>query len=352
MSIQDDFRLRLEQILGEPTAPFHETRVHARIREIARSSKRLRARADDFGNLLVAYGPGRPRLLFTGHTDHPALELDGENTATVRGGIRPSHLPGSHWRTFDAAVTAEVAGVIGKERPLRVRLRGAGKLRKGTPLILDVPAATLSRTKIRARAVDDLVAVAACLTAADRLEAVRWKGSVGFLFTRAEEVGFGGALAWARTTTYPRSTTIVNLEMSSALRHTPAGKGPILRVGDRMCTYSTDVTIALEQAAQGLEDFSYQRALMDGGACEATVFVRAGFNTGALCLPMKNAHNHLAKGGLGLEWVDARDAAGLVRWVVAFAQQNGRHVSETTLDKRLDALWKKHRTRLRRTRDG
>ena len=140
--------------------------------------------------------------------------------------------------------------------------------------------------------------------------------------------------------------------MSSALRHTPAGKGPILRVGDRMCTYSTDVTIALEQAARGLEDFPYQRALMDGGACEATVFVRAGFQTGALCLPLKNTHNHLAKGGLGLEWVDAADAAGMVRWIVAFAIRTGRPVDATSLDRRLDALWKKHRTRLRRTRDG
>ena len=40
---------------------------------------------------------------------------------------------------------------------------------------------------------------------------------------------------------------------------------------------------------------------MDGGACEATTFSMAGFQAGALCLPLKNTHNHKPGGGMGLE---------------------------------------------------
>ncbi|MHC4971650.1 MAG: hypothetical protein ACYTG3_04910 [Planctomycetota bacterium] len=353
MPLGDDFRRRLKEILSCPTAPFHEGQVHRAILDAVEASGRLRARSDALGNLEVVYGKGRPRLLFACHTDHPALEANGDGTATIRGGIRAKELRGTGLRPFDGPRAATVGGVVRNGRPGTVRLRGGRGLKKGTPLVLDLPAYRITKRHIRGRAVDDLVAVAACLAMLDRLEAARWRGSVGILFTRAEELGFVGALGWAGLGRYPRSTTLINLEMSSELPHTPQGEGPILRVGDRVATFTQGASIELEAAARALaakdRHFRYQRALMDGGGCEATVYVYRGFRTGALCLPLRNYHNHAARGGMGLEYVACDDAENLVRWMVEYARSFGRLDGCGRVERRLAALWRRHGARLART---
>ncbi|MHC4952378.1 MAG: M20/M25/M40 family metallo-hydrolase [Planctomycetota bacterium] len=347
---------RLREILSLPTAPFHEGAVHGRIREAVRASPHLRDRVDGHGNLEVVHGKGRPSLLFACHTDHPALEVDGPGTAVIVGGIRADALAGSHLVTFDGAVRPRVSRVIerGERSGGRVRLTGAKGLKKGTPLLLDLPGVSIAGGKVRARAIDDGCAVAACLAVMDALAKSRWKGTVGFLFTRAEEVGFAGAMGWARSTRYPKSTTVINLEMSSARPHTPQGAGPILRVGDRLTVYDDAVSLGLEFTAVRLakrnKEFRYQRALMDGGACEASVYARAGFFAGALCLPLKNYHNHAARGGgVAREYVSLDDAENLVRWMVAIAKQFGQRDPAAHLERRFDKLYKKHGRRLKRT---
>jgi endoglucanase len=353
MQIGADFRRRLATVLACPTAPFHEGAVHDAIREAVRASKRLRAREDAFGNLEVTYGRGRPRLLFACHTDHPALESRGDGSAVVRGGIRAPALKGARLRLLDRpGRAATVEAVLRNGRPAVVKLKG-GKPRKGVPLILDLPAPTVRGRHVRARAIDDLLAVAACLAMFDRLQAARFKGTVGALFTRGEEVGFAGALGWVRTTRAPLGTTIVNLEMSNARPHTPPGAGPILRVGDRLSAFSQDVLAELDEAARALakrgKGFKYQRALMDGGACEATVYAHAGFRTGALCLPLRNYHNHAPGGGMAREYVHADDAENLVRWMTAYARGFPRLDGRRRLERDLARLWRRHRTRLEAT---
>jgi endoglucanase len=353
MPIGDDFYGRLKEILPCPTAPFHEERVHQAILDAVDASGRLRARSDKLGNLEVVYGKGRPRLLFTCHTDHPALEANGDGTATIRGGIRAGHLRGAGLRTFDDGRVATVQGTVRSRRAGVVRLRGGKGLKKGTPLVLDLPGYRITDRHIRGRAVDDLCAVAACLTMFDRLEAARWRGCVGVLFTRAEEVGLVGALGWSGLRRYPHSTTLINLEMSPELPHTPQGDGPILRVGDRVTTFTLGAAVELEEAARALAKrdrrFRYQRALMDGGGCEATVYVFRGFRTGALCLALRNYHNHAARGGMGLEYVHADDAENLVRWMVEYARSFGRLHARRRVERRLAALWRRHGGRLERT---
>ncbi len=196
---------------------------------------------------------------------------------------------------------------------------------------------------MRARVIDDLCSVAVCLAVVDRLRKARWKGTLGFLFTRAEEVGFVGATGWVRTTRYPKSTVIINLETSRALPHTRQGAGPIVRVGDFSSTFDPGVTLALRDAARGLP---HQRALMDGGNCEATVFTLAGFSAGALCLPTKNIHNHKPRGGMGLEYVHKDDVENLVRLLVRFARNHSMRSARARLGKRLDAYWRKYRKAL------
>jgi len=244
-----------------------------------------------------------------------------------------------------------VRRVLSGEPRVRVALDRA--FPKGTPLVLDLPDLVLAGGRIRSRAVDDLCAVALCLALFDRLADARWRGSVGALFTRAEEVGFAGALGWVRTTEVPRSTTIVNLEMSNARLHTPQGKGPILRVGDRVTTFDASVGAELEAAAKRLgaraKTFRWQRALMDGGACEATVYAHAGFRTGALCLPLRNYHNHAPKRGVAMEYVDADDAASLLLWMEAYARGFARFRGDRATERRLERLWRKNRAQLVRS---
>jgi endoglucanase len=353
MQLGPDFRRRLETVLACPTAPFHEGHVHRAILAAVEASPRLRAREDAFGNLEVVYGPGRPRLVFACHTDHPALEATGDGAAVIRGGIRPQALRGARLRLLDRPGRAATAGAVLREaRPSVVKILG-GRPRKGTPLLLDLPAPAVRGRHVRARAIDDLLAVAACLAMFDRLAAARARGTVGALFTRAEEVGFAGALGWVATTRAARTTTIINLEMSNARPHTPQGNGPILRVGDRLTAFSQDVLASLEEAARALakrdRTFRYQRALMDGGACEATVYAHAGFPTGALCLPLRNYHNHAPGGGVAREYVHAADAENLVRWMTAYARAFGRLDGRRRLARDLDRLWRRHRRRLART---
>ena len=248
--------------------------------------------------------------------------------------------------SFDGTIRVEVSGVLRKKRPGRVRLKGskgARGVKRGTPLILDLPGIRFTKHHVRARVIDDLCSVAACLAVVDRLRKARWKGTVGFLFTRAEEVGFVSAMGWVRSTRYPKSTVIVNLETSVALPHTPQGKGPIVRVGDYSSTFDPEITLALRDAATGLP---HQRALMDGGNCEATVFRLAGFRAGALCLPTKNIHNHRPGGGMGLEYVHKDDVENLVRLLVRFARNFAGLDPAARLRKRLDGLWRKYRKAL------
>ncbi|MGQ0614917.1 MAG: hypothetical protein ACT4PV_14370 [Planctomycetaceae bacterium] len=351
MSFPRAFARRLREILALPTAPFCEGRVHAAILAAVRSSRRLRAKSDEFGNLLVVFGSIRPRLLFACHTDHPALRAEGDGTAAIVGGIRAAALVGARLRGFEGkGVRGRVVRAVGAKRSARVRIQTSTPCARGEPLLLDLPRPSLGGRFLRAHAVDDLCAVASCLALFDRLEATEFRGCVGALFTRAEEVGFAGALGWVRTTKMPRRTTIVNLEMSSARPHTPQGKGPILRVGDRITTFDPAVTAELEEAAHALQardaSFLWQRALMDGGACEATVYAHAGFRTGALCLPLLNYHNHAPDGGVAREYVHRDDAAGLLRWMEAYARGFPRFDARRTRERRFAALWTKNRARL------
>lgn len=148
-------------------------------------------------------------------------------------------------------------------------------------------------------ACDDLAAVAAALALVDRTSREKNLAHVGVLFTRAEEIGFIGAIAAARGKSIAKSARLLCLENSRSFPESPIGGGPIVRVGDRISVFSPDLTNAVSQAAtahaadeaKAGRGFKWQRKLMAGGACEATAFAAYGYASTCLCLPLGHYHN-------------------------------------------------------------
>src|SRR5437899_2824949 len=101
----------------------------------------------------------------------------------------------------------------------------------------------LACERITARVCDDLLGVAAILACLAEVKDRAPDGvAVWGLLTRAEEVGFLGALEAIRLGTVPASSTVLSLECSKALVNAPQGDGVIVRVGDRSSVFAPALT--------------------------------------------------------------------------------------------------------------
>jgi endoglucanase len=211
--------------------------------------------------------------------------------------------------------------------------------------------------KLFARACDDVAGLAAILCMLDEICRRRSRVPCLAFFTRAEEVGFAGALAAVDCKTVPRHAIIVAVECSKAVPGVALGDGPVLRVGDKASVFTPAATAYCQVIAERLagEDrsFAFQRKLMDGGTCESTAYCHYGYDATGICLPLGNYHNmDLLRGRIGPEFIDIRDFLNLVKWFVALAESPGgtrfvgRHPG---LHTRLDALLRRHRAHLLRT---
>ncbi|HZW05731.1 MAG TPA: M20/M25/M40 family metallo-hydrolase [Phycisphaerales bacterium] len=358
--------LELTQI---PTAAGREQRVIAFIERWCAARPQLALSTDAVGNMTVALHKSpptaEPPLYITGHLDHPAFVVErtiGPGTLEVsfRGGVMPVFFE-------DAPVTLHtgagpVDGVLtGKSDPstpagqhYTAEFPGGTKAAVGDIATWTLPTAEIdSDGVLHTHACDDLVAVAAAMAAMDELLAAKAGGSaigdVRLLFTRAEEIGFIGAIAACRLGTIPRGARVVALENSRAFPDSPVGGGPIVRVGDRMSVFTPWLTAACaaraeqvfghpatpsaaQTAAAHAGKRPWQRKLMAGGACEAGVFCHAGFDATCLCLPLGNYHNmpHLAELQAGTydaaasgpprcarEFIHTQDYLGLIDLLVA-----------------------------------
>jgi endoglucanase len=209
----------------------------------------------------------------------------------------------------------------------------------------DVGPARIKGDRLLAPACDDVAGVAAALAAYDAMGRVRT--DVRLLFTRAEEIGFIGAIAAAKAGLIPRKARLICLENSRSYAESPIGGGPIVRVGDYTSTFDPDLTYRVGRVAAALAEkdksFRYQRRLMPGGTCEASAFQAYGYTATCLCLPLGNYHNmnEAARGGprIDAETISIRDFDGLVRLLVAVAQQLDVPGKSPSLVQRLDELF-------------
>ena len=352
----------LRELCSVPTAPFAERDVIEYATEFARQHPALQLSRDAFGNLLLEL-PGRrrklPRWVFAAHMDHPGFlaekMLDRRTLhAAFRGGVRAEYFKGGRVRFFDDG--REVTGTVerftvGKDRgyPDRAILRVAAPVSAGCPGMWDQGEGRVRGRKFYCRVCDDLAGAAAALAMLDRLAKRPPRATVAVLLTRAEEEGFIGAVAAARRPKLLRKTDrIIAIECSAVQPYAPQGHGAIVRVGDKTSIFNSDLTYFVTQQAARLGDkdksFRFQRALMPGGTCEATVYDIYGFVAASICVPLGNYHNmDTQKKKIGPEHIELDDWNSMVKLFVELARtghtyEPGHKLLKTRVEKRFEKL--------------
>jgi putative aminopeptidase FrvX len=318
----------LMRLLACPTAPFREELV-ARLVEERLARRRIPYFRDPAGNLIVGCGNAReykqrlgersrePLRILIAHMDHPGFHGQrwnnrGQLEVRWHGGSPTRFLAGSSvWLTDGEGwhakghltapklarggrYLARAAVVLEPRRPERPAARTiyggfafrAAAWRRG-PLLYT-------------KAADDLVGVFAIVNAAERL--FRKGGRPPFLgvLTRAEEVGFVGAIAHLELGLLKaarRPLLAVSLETSRALPGAQIGKGPVVRLGDRRGPFDPAATQVLTQVARRTLPKRHQRRIMDGGSCEASAALAWGLPAIGISVPLGNYHNQGLEGG-------------------------------------------------------
>jgi len=316
----------IRALLAQPTAPFHEDAVRGEILQQLAQIPHVTAKLDEFGNVVAQYvhGNAGPGWAFAAHMDHPAYVFSGAATTS-------SKPPGDGWE-FLGGVPAEY-----REKNPPVRDFGAYAM-------WDLPACEVREGRIYSRACDDLIGCAAILALFRALADAQVEANVYGLFTRAEEVGFIGAIQLARSARIPKETTIVSLECSSE-RSPGAGRmgdGVIVRVGDYTSIFDDAATTALTHAAKEAK-LAYQRCLMSGGTCEATAYQLYGYRCAALCVALGNYHNCGPETTIAPEFVALSDVAGMVTLMQLAVTQAGPAEAQAALRARLEKRVEDHR---------
>ena len=364
----------LRRMMSIPTAPFAEHQVAEEIERFCKDRKSTRLTRDRVGNLLVRVRIGRRVIkrpvCITAHLDHPAFVADrmadkGRLRAIWRGGVSEEYFVGSRVR-FDVSgrwVKGRVQSVKTVRRAGRRRVETAlvevrGNVPPGSIGVWDLPDPAIRGRRVYAGNCDDMAGVSAMLCAIDELVRAGKSCDAYFLFTRAEEVGFIGAIAASRLKTVPKKCFIVAMETSSELPHAKMGDGPILRVGDKISTFTHEPTAHCHHIAQQLErksrGFRYQRRLMDGGSCESSAYRALGYEATGMCLALGNYHNMDTKRKrIASEYVNLIDFDNVVKWFIELARAPRSYTGrDDTLLGQLEELEGTYRTLLRSTVDS
>ena len=318
-----------------PTAPGCEDFVRAQLLASLKGLSHVTTRLDEFGNLIARYdrqSRGREKIRLVAHMDHPAFVV--QRTGSVaqlhfRGGVEERYFMGEkiafHGLTDREPVgEAVIVGTDFSNHAKRVRLNEPIP-KNAVFAVWDLPSARCTKRLFISPACDDLAQAATMLALLQRLAESEPPACVEALFTRAEEIGFYGTLAALKSRQPLEKMPTLSLETSSARGYARLDAGPIVRVGDRLSIFDSRVTHWLETAFRDLQAkrpaTRSQRLLMGAGACEATVFNRAGFPTGALCVAMNQYHNMGPGDALRCEAISLRDWQGLYDFLYFLATE-------------------------------
>lgn len=379
----------LAELTSIPTVAGREGRVVRWIRDWVGQRPELKMSADEHGNLTIRriepFAPGDP-VYITAHLDHPgfaveSIEGERELVLAFRGGVMDDYFKDGRVNVHPAEGEARPATIVERVEPAqgeeelfkRYRARlDEGHTTEGLT-VEDIatwllPDAFVAEGILNAPACDDLAAAAAALAALDELLKLKAAGEpVGrdarVFFTRAEEIGFVGAIGACRSKSIPEDSPVIALENSRAFDDSPIGGGPIVRVGDRLTVFTPRLTAAVAARAEAVAGgpatptaaqkhsemprWRWQRKLMAGGACEATVFCAAGYEATCVCLPLGNYHNmadlaavqagtNTVAPAVGSEQIALADFDGLVDLLVACGQEL---TPGGGIEQRLQKIW-------------
>lgn len=352
----------VRRLMQCPAVPFHESSVRNEVETICAENE-LSCRRDRYGNLLVGsqLGAKRRQLVLVAHMDHPGFEVVQQLghhkwSAKFLGGVPKEYFKkGTRLRLMPQKIPARLGQSHGatKDRAHAVEAK-VKPATNPTFAVWELEDFAYRRGRIYGRACDDLIGVAAILAVLIELKRANARYEAIGVITRAEEVGFGGALAVASSRAISKKSLVVSLETSRELPGVKMGNGVIIRVGDRSSIFDSTATRFLTEMASEIAaadpGFQSQRALMGGGTCEGTVFSEGGFQTAAVCVALGNYHNCGPGNQIAAEFVSVDDVCSMTRLLThAATQLQDFNQVVGKLPKRLAALDRKHRKRLLKT---
>lgn len=298
----------IERVASAPTAPYHEFRALRAIRrELERNG--LEVQEDAYGQVSarVTRGNAKRALALVAHTDHPAFEVTEargrEGRARILGGLYQEFFASGvpvlvhddadgppFGATLDDYISAPDAV---DNSPGHCRIRAEAELRAGHWAVMDLAPFAVSGDELHLRAADDLALCAVGVLVLAALRDDPRPHDVHAVFTRGEETGLYGARLVAEDALLPRDAIVVSLEASRALAHAAPGRGVVVRAGDVYNTFDNEAERFLRVAREELTaaGVATQRALLTGGTCESSAFVRLGWSATAVAVPNVNYHN-------------------------------------------------------------
>jgi endoglucanase len=356
----------LMELTAIPTAAGQEWRVVDWIEHWAKRQSGIGVKKDKFGNLLLTQTrkSSKKPIYITAHLDHPAFvvrkQIDEQHLELeFRGGVHDAYFVGSKIEVFDNednGYVGKVQSLDSKAKPFKIVVVKLQKPVAGILLKNDIarwhfkPPA-VKNGLLHAPACDDLAGVAAAICALDKIKKLPALGNVGVLLTRAEEIGFVGAIAAAKHRSVTKTSRLLCLETSRTFPESPIGGGPILRVGDKTSVFGPELTNAATEIMNAQKNFSWQRKLMPGGTCESTAFCNFGYLSTCLCLALGNYHNMKDIDGVlqknkpakvAPEVISVNDFHGLVEMLKIICRDLDKPRKDT-LRRALDARLKWHK---------
>jgi endoglucanase len=327
------------RLLSHPAAPYHEQATRREVERIC-SEHGLDFRRDAFGNVVVQLqtAPKERAIVLAAHLDHPGFEIvrkigNGRWLARFCGGVPDEYFrAGVPVRLMPGGARGKLGRVVNrKQRAYEVHATGTVTTSPSFA-VWELEDFAVRGDRIYARACDDLIGVASILATLIELKRSRARVNVMAALSRAEEVGFGGALTLGGSRGLPGDALVISLETSHELPGVQMGQGVILRVGDRSSVFSPIGMRFLSEVAANLngagrttsnrkQKFLFQRGLMSGGTCEGTAYQELGFQTAAVCVALGNYHNCAPGKKIASEYVSIADACGMVSLLVATARQ-------------------------------
>ncbi len=352
----------LKKVVSLPTAPFAEDAVQKFIKKWAVENDFL-IKSDRKGNILLEYpGKGKQKsqpLVLQAHMDHPGFSFlcrKGKKAqAWFMGGVAEQYFAGQtavFYPENQPSVRAKVQSALKNADTgfthCKLQLESPVDIPVGTLGMWDLPIWRKSGDTLTLRVADDLVGVASVLITLLRLKSAGSSKRTLGLLTRAEEVGFIGAVAAAKSGLIDKNYPVLGIETSKAQINTPLGSGVVVRVADRISVFEPLLTMGLRNTAERLknslsDNFNYTAAVMPGGSTESTMLRLLGYRTCAVCLPLGNYHN-MGKNKISGEKINLNDLNSLIFLLTQTACSSDWLSGEKELKKRLTDNYNKKKS--------